>query len=163
MLGFCKSSNLADAYPTIIATNVKPNYQTNNQYKNFPPIMNDGRTIAASYQMEESVNESLLNEHGIKSNWQYRKFMMENADKIRQRMFHDALHDSGYGTQNEITGNTEINIPRIYKSIHETESHTQSVFSDLKSSYLLKEQLKSKMVVPSLTPEQILQLRGDIK
>ena len=35
-------------------------YQTNNQYANFPPKMNDGRAVLASWQPGAVVNEAMM-------------------------------------------------------------------------------------------------------
>ena len=44
---FSQAQPLSSAYPTIdLPTH---GYQSNNQHENFPPIMNDGRSIVASW------------------------------------------------------------------------------------------------------------------
>ena len=54
---------------------------SNNIYFGFPPIMTDGRNYA-QWQPGAVVNKTLREENGIKSNWQYRKYLQENADQV---------------------------------------------------------------------------------
>ena len=54
---------------------------SNNIHFGFPPIMTDGRNYA-QWQPGAVVNKTLRKEAGIKSNWQYRKYLQENADQI---------------------------------------------------------------------------------
>jgi hypothetical protein len=136
-----QGSTLDKAYPQIHVPN--DGYQTNNQYNKFPPLTTDGRNIHASWQPGAEINNNIIRENNIQSNWQYRKFMTTNANDLRQKMFQDALNDVGYKSRNE--------------SIPETSSIEYKGLSDLKANYLTREELQSKMVVPSLTKEQLLQ------
>lgn len=71
-------------------------YQTNNVYPNYPPIMSDGRTIVATDQSETIINNSLLKESGVKTNWDYRKYLTDNSEKIREINTLEAFNDVGY-------------------------------------------------------------------
>ena len=125
-------------------------YQSNNQYENFPPKMNDGRAVLASWQPGAVVNEKLLQENSIQSNWQYRRYLTDNSQSICKNLLHDAMNDVGYSIRNE---NPDLNrvfeSPKVYKSVDEPISHTQAQFSDLQSIYLTREQLYEKMSVPT--------------
>ena len=126
-------------------TNVNRNgYHTNNQFQKFPPFMSDGRTVTASWQPNSEINDRLLQENNIQSNWQYRKFMIQNGNEIREQMFQNALNDNGY-------------VPT--SSISKTDFLASTGLSDLKDQYLTKEQLNSKMTIPSLTQAQVIQIQ----
>jgi len=71
-------------------------YTTNNLYAGFPPIMTDGRSIVASYQPEAILNTTLIQQNQIQSNWQYRKYLTDNAQQVMQQNFREACNDMGY-------------------------------------------------------------------
>ena len=146
MFQYLKSAQglpLDKAYPDIQLSN--DGYQTNNQYSKFPPLTADGRNIHASWQPGAEINNAIIRENNIQSNWQYRKFMTANANDLRQKMFEDALNDVGYKNRNT---NSDQDKPSFmeYKGL-----------SDLKANYLTREELQAKMVVPSITKEQLLE------
>lgn len=156
MFGFLKSDkgqHLDSAYPNIPLSNT--GYQTNNQYSKFPPLMHDGRSVMASWQPESVINEDILKSEGIQTNWQYRQFMTANSNNIREKMFHDALNDVGV-IANQYSNDAFYTPPKLYASMDEPVSHIQAMPSDLKETYLTREQLQNKLVVPSLTQEQMV-------
>jgi hypothetical protein len=75
--------NLNNAYPSNkVVPESSLGYHSNNQYDNFPPLMSDGRALVASWQPESVINNQIIHENGIQSNWQYRKYLTHNANKI---------------------------------------------------------------------------------
>ena len=71
---------------------------SNNIYFGFPPIMTDGRNYA-QWQPGAVVNKTLREENGIKSNWQYRKYLQENASMQHfLKLSSDKLTDIGTRT-----------------------------------------------------------------
>ena len=54
---------------------------SNNIHHNMPPIMSDGRNYS-SWQPEAVTNSKIQQQEGIKSNWEYRKFLQNNASNI---------------------------------------------------------------------------------
>ena len=86
------------AYPIIKETIPKSSlgYNTNNKYPEFPPLMNDGRSVTASYQPESVINNELITKNGIESNWKYRKYLTENSKQIMEWNFREACNDAGY-------------------------------------------------------------------
>jgi hypothetical protein len=91
---------------------------------------------------------------GIQSNWQYRLYMTENGDKIRDKMFTDSL--SHINNHNVGSNNTLHASPHMYASVHEPVSHYQAMPSDLRETYLTREQLQDRLVVPSLTQAELV-------
>ena len=144
--------DLLNAYPEVQLPN--SGYKTNNNYENFPPFMQDGRSVISTWGSGSQLDENLSRSEGIQSNWQYRKYMTENSDKIRQQMFADSLSDVGYIHQNG--GSKSAKGPYTYASVHEPVSHAQSMPSDLRETYLTREQLQDRMSVPSLTQAQLV-------
>ena len=140
-------------------------YQTNNQYPNFPPKMNDGRAVLASWQPGAVVNEAMMKESGIQSNWQYRRFLVENGDEIRRKNFMYACNDTGYFIRNEDIGMEVPNSysgPALYNSIDEPVKHAGAMASDLKQSYLSREQLEARRVIPTMTQDELIKKWGNV-
>lgn len=157
-LNYKSGQTLADAYPSLPVANGK--YQTNNQYSKFPPLTSDGRNVMGSWQPGAELNEALLRENGIQSNWQYRKYMTSNANEIRAKLFQDALSDVGYSVRN-VDARVDSNGyqgPKLYGSIMDSVAHEKGELSDLKANYMTREQLQSKMVVPSMTQAELIAL-----
>lgn len=153
-LHFTSGQSLEKAYPVLPSANL--GYQTNNQYDNFPPLMSDGRSLVSSWQPGTVVNEILLKQNGIQSNWQYRKFLSKNSEAIKANLFRDALNDVGYSVRNENPAINEIyQTPKMYGSYQEKVSHRQAGESDLKDIYMTREQLEAQRVVPSMTQAEL--------
>lgn len=125
-------------------------YQSNNQHKDFPPLMNDGRSVLCSWQPGAVVNENILKENNIQSNWEYRRYLTHNSLNIQKNLLRDAMNDVGYSIRNEKPDlNKQFSSPKVYGSIYEPISHLQASPSDLQSIYLTREQLYSRMEIPT--------------
>ena len=144
-------------------------YAANNVYPGFPPLMNDGRALIASWQPEAVENQELLNNSGVKSNWEYRKYLTHNAKSIIETNFAEAANDSGYytnGVKSEGNGNFAPIVssipkkhaaPTRYESYIEPENVYGKFDSNLKSSYLSREQLAARMVTPVISQSELLE------
>ena len=155
-----RGSTLCTAYANIQVPTSQ--YQSNNKYENFPPIMNDGRSILASWQPGAIINERIVQQNGIQSNWQYRKYLADHANEIRSQNFLAACTDAGYydnSFQGPACGAT-YTPPILYSSINEAPKHRGSTQSDLKDLYLSKEQLQARKVIPSMTQAELVQQFG---
>lgn len=148
-----KGVELSNAYPPL--RNNYSGYSINNKYMNKPPNTSDGRNIISSWTPQDVINKELVKRNGIQSNWQYRQYMIKNADQLRNDMLQNSLNDMGYTIQNI---NTNFDNVKIYNNINEPITHKQSSLSDLKNNYLTREQLQSQMVVPSLTQAEIIKM-----
>ena len=146
------------AYPIIKESIPKSSlgYNTNNKYPEFPPLMMDGRAITASYQPESVLNESLIRDNGIKSNWEYRKFLTENAPKLMQYNLRESCNDSGYYKRYEDIVNSTTSKPHYYTSPTDNSRPFGYASSDLKDLYLSREQLNATKVSPVITQEELI-------
>lgn len=157
-----QSENVKCAYPNYQETIPRSNlgYASNNVYAGFPPVMADGRSIIASYQPESIRNLELLESSGIKSNWQYRKYLTENSQEIAEQNFKEACNDVGYTqrfTSNERENQTKIsNVPFVYPSYLDGSQPVGYSNSDLKDLYLTREQLNARREAPSITQEELI-------
>jgi hypothetical protein len=157
-----QSEKVDFAYPTVQETIPRSDlgYGSNNVYPGFPPLMTDGRSIIASYQPEAVKNKELLESSGIKSNWQYRKYLTNNSKQIAEQNFKDACNDTGYTqrfTSNERDNQKSIsNVPFMYNSYLDNSKPVGYSNSDLKDLYLSREQLNARRDVPSITQEDLI-------
>ena len=137
-------------------------YNTNNQYKDFPGKMADGRALIASWQPEAVINNEIIRETGIKTNWEYRQFMTSNAKEIMTYNFTEACNDVGYYKRFVEPPKSQIDSssPHIYQSINDNTPVMGVQTSDLKQMYLSREQLQSRKVSPVITQDQLLSVRG---
>jgi|LauGreDrversion4_2_1035121.scaffolds.fasta_scaffold1804625_1 hypothetical protein len=71
-------------------------YDSNNQYVNFPPLMNDGRSLVAGWQLENDDFAKYKKYSGITSNWKYRRYLTHNAKSIMQAQVEETFNDVGY-------------------------------------------------------------------
>lgn len=151
-----QSENIKTAYPPVTETLPRSSlgYSSNNVYAGFPPIMTDGRALIASYQPEAQENSQLVKDSGIKSNWQYRKYLTENATQIAEQNFKEACNDTGYTQRfslHQRTPDDKIrNTPFVYPSYLDASTPSGYSSSDLKNLYLSREQLTARKNVPSV-------------
>ena len=129
---------------------------SNNIHFDFPPIMADGRNFA-TWQPGNVISEKIREEANIKTNWNYRKYLIANADQIIKHNQLSACDDccscpAKYGDNQPIS-----NSPFLYKSCSDDTKPFGYENSDLKNMYLADYQLQSRMVTPVLTQAQILQ------
>jgi hypothetical protein len=138
-------------------------YQTNSVYPNFPPLMADGRSITASYNPNAVQTETIIQENGIKTSWDYRNFMTRNSEKIREFNYLDSLNEFGYTkTPADLVYGKPVSVgaqavatPYIYTGVKDNFKQPRNAFaadSDLKKMYLSREQLNARKVAPVWQP-----------
>jgi hypothetical protein len=130
---------------------------SNNIHSNFPAIMHDGRNYA-EWQPGSVINERIRKEANITSNWEYRKYLCNNADTIMQFNQLSAAGDccatkAQYGSAEQpITNNS----PYLYKSCLDKTIKYGYENSDLKNLYLSDYALQARMVTPVFSQDQLL-------
>lgn len=129
---------------------------SNNIHFDFPPIMSDGRNFS-KWQPGSKVNEELRKENNIKSNWQYRQYLTQNADSIIKSNQLEACDDCCYCPVNQSNKQVTSNSPFLYKSCMEKSQPYGYENSDLKNLYLSSYELQARMVAPIITQDQFLQ------
>ena len=98
-----------------------------------------------------STNKKILVNSGINSNWKYRHYMQKNANQIMKYNTMQTINDSGNNPYSVLNTNTTNNNPHLYKSTHDNNNPVYGFRnSDLKQDYMKKEQMKAKMVSPSI-------------
>lgn len=99
-------------------------------------------------------NKKILANSGIQTNWNYRQYMQKNANQIMKYNTMQSIYTSGnnpYTLQNTEQTNTS---PFLYNSVHDSNNPSYGYRnSDLKQDYMTKEQMRSRMVAPSISTE----------
>ena len=159
MFSFLKGENMNCAYPSIQETLPASTlgYQTNNRFKSFPPMMNDGRSILSTWEPESNINNGLTKINNIQSNWQYRRFIQKHADNIIQHNINEACNDTGYYMR-DVNPPIYNGPPKLYSSLYEI-SPTETD-SDLKQLYLSRERLDSRKMAPEITQAELIEKYG---
>ena len=131
---------------------------SNNIHFDFPPIMADGRNYA-TYQPGSKISADIRHQAGITSNWQYRKYMIENADAIIKTNQLEACDQccSCPARLNVGPNKEEKNSPFLYKSCVESTQPYGYENSDMKNMYVSKYQLECRRFTPVITQAQLLQ------
>ena len=120
---------------------------SNNYYEELPPLMSDGRNYSI-WLPEEVVNEKIKKEAGIKSNWEYRKFLQQNASEIMSQNSMKAIEGTGFVP---VPKQTTQNTPFLFMNTFDTNKPSVGYTkSDLKSPYLSREQLNARMTAPTI-------------
>jgi hypothetical protein len=160
MFSFLNNNNTISSYnPTpISATNT--GYQTNNRFPVFPPLMQDGRSIVSSWQPEAVINDRILKNHGIQSNWQYRNFLTKHSREILEHNFREECNDTGYNTISFTPYDYHTRTPYRYKSIEDRTLPLGVQDSDLKEVYLTREQLEARKIAPEITQAELVNKLG---
>ena len=105
----------------------------------------------ALWQPDSSTNRKIQVDTGISSNWKYRQYMQQNAKEIMKYNTMQTINASGNNPYTLLNNEPVDNTPFLYKSIHDMSSPSIKINdSDLKQNYMTKEQMKSKMIAPSI-------------
>ena len=111
--------------------------------------MNMSSPINPAWQPQASVNNKIIQESNIKSNWKYRQYIQQNANQIMKYNSMESINASGnnpyYGTD---ISQTTANMPHLYNSL-QSQSITHD--SDLKRDFLNKQRMNARMVAPSIS------------
>ena len=68
---------------------------SNNIYHDFPPLMNDER-IFTSYDPNNEINERIMEQQNIKSNYDYRMFLTRNGNNIIKKNQYNSCNQCGF-------------------------------------------------------------------
>jgi len=129
---------------------------SNNIHYNSPPLMSDGRNFA-SWQPGSVLSNNLRVQSGIKSNWDYRQYLISNADSIIKYNQMNACDNCGSCSVSLNSNNTlSNNTPFLYNSTIDKSTPYGYETSDLKKEYLTRHQLQSRMRTPVVSQYQLL-------
>lgn len=109
---------------------------SNNVYSTLPPMMSDGRNYS-NLLPEELINDTIKKEAGITSNWDYRRYLQNNASHIIK-----------HNSQSAISATGLVEDPSNYVPVNFFGNPTPTAPSDLKSQYMSREQLNARLISP---------------
>ena len=151
--------SMVHSYPNVPKSTI--GYTTNNQYSDFPPLMSDGRSLVASWQSQSLLNDNLIKENNIQTNWQYRRYIQNNAESIMRNSFVEAANDMGYYERmnRDMQSNyTSIGDQSRFTSYSSMGQSAIPNNSDLKLSYLTREELEKRYQLPLITQDDLLRI-----
>ena len=123
---------------------------SNNIHPEYPPLMSDGRNFAI---LDTTLNNVKLREQfGISNNYEYRQFLIKNGDSIIKQNQTTACDKCGYCPYNH-SGNNLFSgngNKYIFKSCVDGTKPFGYEGSDLKSLYMSREALQSRLFAPLL-------------
>ena len=111
-------------------------------------------TIKPTQQLQDfgyNCNNSLRVDAEILTNWQYRQYMQKNANDIMKFNAMQTIYDSGNNPYTLLNTKPTQNTPYLYNSVHPAQNSIPYRNSDLKQNYITKEQMKSRMISPSIS------------
>ena len=138
---------------------------SNNIHFDSPPIMNYGRNFS-KWQPAAVINNEIRASENIKTNWNYRNYLVNNAEKIIGYNQREACDECSscppqYSDPNltpvqvdEL--NNSKNSPFLYSSSSDNSAPFGYESSNLKNIYLKDYELQARMIAPVLTQDQYL-------
>ena len=122
-----------------------------NNYYTMEPTQNINGISYNLWQPEALINKKILADAGITSNWNYRQYIQKNANDIMKFNTMQSIKASGNNPYTILNTKPSDNIPHLYSSLHDTNNPPNGFReSDLQQEFLNKQQLKARMISPSI-------------
>jgi hypothetical protein len=116
---------------------------SNNIHFKFPALMSDGR-LNADWQPGAQKNEAIRKDANVATNWQYRRYLTNNADSIIKDNQLEACNQCGCIPYND--NNIKLsNTPYLYNSCLSRDQPYGYEDSDLKNIYLSRNELQCRL------------------
>lgn len=130
------------------------NVPSNNKFHEKPSLMSDGRQHK-SWHTESEIDHNLKGTHKITSNWEYRRYLTQNADSVMKENLRMELMKNPRNPQTNamLDGRSDDSNapPYLYNNLEDnTMVMPKSFSSDLKNIYLTRTQLQAKMSAPHI-------------
>lgn len=121
------------------------------RYYTLPSISKSG----AAFQLDAGINNEIVRDAKITSNWNYRKYIQANANHIMEYNTLSAFNNAGTNPYPQHPSVSGDNVPHAFASIHDTSANTcDEPISDLKASFLASQRLKAKMIAPDISTKE---------
>jgi len=122
----------------------------NNYHTNMPALMSDSRE-QSSWYTEAVVDNNIKKAANITSNWEYRKYLTNNATHLMNINARNALMENPTTTSSTSSQSAVAGTPYVYRNVDDRQRVRPDVFSsDLKTVYLNRDQLQAKASAPGL-------------
>jgi hypothetical protein len=123
------------------------NYKTDNNLSiPFPGILSDGR-LFTEYNADSRINDSIKKNNNIKSNSEYRKFLVQNTNSIIQYNLNNTMLEN----KTYVPGVPTYGTPYLFKSMDDDTIPYGYETSHPKMMYLSRQQLDDKKRRPMQT------------
>ena len=127
---------------------------SNNIHPGFPALMSEGNYVT-NWNAACKMNDALKKHAGITNNYEYRQYLIKNADRLIHKDQVDACASCCGCLQNF---HSRPNSQKyLFKSCTDSKIPFGYETSDLKNMYLSAQALQSRLVAPILTQDQLLQ------
>ena len=121
-----------------------------NHFYTITPI----NTPESSWQPDANINNKIRDDIGITSNWKYRQYVQTNAKHIMKYNTMEYIYASGNNPYAITNNSSNLNVPFMFSSIYD-QNEAENGFnnSDLKKSFLKTQQVKGRMIAPSISTQ----------
>ena len=130
---------------------------SNNLHFDSPPLMSDQRAFT-SYDPNNELNEVIIKEHQIKSNYDYRQFLIANGEKIIKNNQLSTCNMCGFCQYGPAFQSRNKEGKYLYKGSSDTYTPYGYEMSDLKAEYLERQSLQSRLDTPVLSQQELLHI-----
>jgi len=127
---------------------------SNNIHPGFPALMSEGNYVT-DWNSACRINDELKKHAGIQNNYQYRQYLIKNADRLIQKDQVGACAACCGCLQNFQPRPTSQKF--LFKSCADNRTPFGYETSDLKNMYPTSLALQARLVAPILTQSQMLQ------
>ena len=129
---------------------------SNNIHFDYPPLMSDSRNFT-NWNSACKKNDSLMENNSIKTNYQYRQYLIKNADTLMSNNQVGACNECGFCQYaSPIQGSKAPLGKYLYKSCSDGTQPYGYQNSDLKNMYLSRQALESRLSTPILSQQELL-------
>ena len=105
----------------------------------------------SAWQPDAIINNNIIKDASITSNWKYRRYIQSNANHIMKYNTMEYIYASGNNPYAVPNNTSDLNVPFKFTSIYdENEPNYGFNDSDLKKSFLKTQQVKGRMTAPSI-------------
>jgi hypothetical protein len=102
-------------------------------------------------QPENKTSQKIRADSNIQSNWSYRQYMQKNATQIMKYNSMQSFYESGNNPYSITNTQSVQSSPHVFSSIHDTSEPLYGYKpTDLQVSFLKTQQMKSRMIAPSI-------------
>ncbi len=107
------------------------------------PRMADGRSIPSP----DALNDQVLNNYKVNSNWEYRKLLQNQGLNIMKQNFDFSLNQNSHFV-NPAQHEGPYKSPYIFHSVHQLPSN----MNNLQQQYLTSQSEQAKKIAPAIRP-----------
>lgn len=127
----------------------------NNIHHDQPALMNDGKYFTL-YNPACDLNNKIQHRNGIKSNYEYRQFMIKNGISIMNR--NSKLFCGENAECLHKCSNPSSSGKYLFKNLQDNSTPYGYESSDLKNLYTERQELNNSFVAPILTQDNLLKM-----